>query len=282
MYLRPAFAASASSAVSRSGVPRPAMSDWRASAASSRTSLQSSATASPSVVSARGLISTSSASREDVVKSDQRFRDCGHRGAEIEVGEQGRGPPRVETLGDADRQAAHGRGIALGGFLDVHAAEGREEHRGAARRRVTENGRVEFAGNRHLRLDEQPLDPVAADLKRQDGLGMSARLVRGRGEADAAGLAALAGRHLGLDDAWADLGGRGGGLLGRRRDARGRHGDACLGEQGLGGMLLEVHAFPRTMVGGPPTLRRGKVIGRALPSRRRKVPPRRACPPGSW
>jgi hypothetical protein len=62
MYLRPVSAALASSAVLGSGVPSAASSGRRGIAASSSTSLQSSATSRPSGVSASGLISSSSAS----------------------------------------------------------------------------------------------------------------------------------------------------------------------------------------------------------------------------
>jgi hypothetical protein len=132
-------------------------------------------------------------------------------------------------------------------LLDVHAALRREQQQRSLGRGIVEHGGVHLARERHLLLDEKPLHAVLADAHAEDGVGCGPRRLGVVCEPDAAGLAALAGRHLCLDHAGPQL------LCGLRRLAgvvrehAPRRVDAGRAQERLGRMLLEVHfASPRS------------------------------------
>src|SRR3712207_4436342 len=76
----------------------------------------------------------------------------------------------------------------------------------------------------------------------EDVLGARLGVLGVVGELDAAGLAAAAGLHLGLDDdGLPDLPGDRLRLLGRLGDATGEHGDTVRGQQVTGLVLEEIH-----------------------------------------
>ena len=104
-----------------------------------------------------------------------------------------------------------------------------------------QDGHVVLGGDLGGLLDQDPPDDVAADVHAQDPLGLLAGLGRVLGQLDAAGLAAAADLHLGLDDhGAADLGGGRLGLGRRPGDLAARDGHPVLGEQLLRLMLEQV------------------------------------------
>ena len=145
-------------------------------------------------------------------------------------------------------------------------------------------------GNGDLLLDQHRLDAMLADGHAENagcgGLGLG----RTGGQLDAAGLAALARRHLRLDYARPDLPRRVGGLLRRPRQHAVRRGNARCSQQGLGCVLLEVHFLTGLKCALATGLsdHRAAVLGaaalicRTWPNRRRTEPPRSACPLGWW
>jgi len=142
---------------------------------------------------------------------------------------------------DIHRQAQQGLGPGRGQVLDLHAAGRRKQNDRALGLGIVEHGGIVFRRDRHLGLDQHLRDLVAADLQGQDFRRRRAGLRGIAGQLDAAGLAALAGRYLGLDHAGADARrGRLGFLCAGRKLPR-RRGDPRRREQGLGGVFLEVH-----------------------------------------
>jgi hypothetical protein len=137
----------------------------------------------------------------------------------------------------------HQRARLLGGnLLDIDAAGGRKHDGRASRRSVGHDGQIELAADLGARLDQHLFHRVAGDRHGQDGFGRFGSIRRAVGDPDPARLAALAGRHLGLDHARADRGERIAGFgragaqapFGHRHAGRHQH-------KGLGGMLGEVH-----------------------------------------
>jgi hypothetical protein len=187
-------------------------------------------------------------------------------GPEVQPGEQRLGLSGGEAGGDVDDKAPHGRGLGCCDLLNVHAAAGRKHDQGRAAGGIVQHRGIELAGDLNPALDQHPLDPVTTEPHAEHRLGRPRGLGRRIGWLDAARLAALAARHLCLDDNRAqprgDLG-RGAGVL--RESALG-DGDAGRLQQWLGGVLLEVH----------------DVTCRTWPSRGRTAPPRRVCPRGWW
>ena len=107
---------------------------------------------------------------------------------------------------------------------------------------IVEHGRVHLARDGDLLLDQHRRDAMLADGHAENARGGGLGLFRARGQLDAAGLAALAGRHLRLDHARADPPRRLAGLVRRPRQHALRRGDARCPQQRLGRVLLEVHA----------------------------------------
>ena len=100
---------------------------------------------------------------------------------------------------------------------------------------------------------------MAADVHAEDRVGVRLGLLRRLGELDAAGLAAAADEHLRLDDDLAaELLGGGAGLLGGRRHAPVRHGNAGAREELLPLVFVEIHGRARVYPSGgrePPITR---------------------------
>ena len=138
-------------------------------------------------------------------------------------------------------------GFCRGDFLDVHAAFGGEQDQRLARGDVMQHGGIELARNFGLLLDQQALDRIVADahaenLARPPASASSAS----GGELDAAGLAALAGRHLRLDDARPDIRGRHGRFRGADAERAARHRNAGRRQnQRFRGVFLEIHRSTR-------------------------------------
>ena len=148
-----------------------------------------------------------------------------------------------------DRDATDLLGLARRDLLDVHAAGGAADHDRSPGRAVDEHGDVQLALDGGLLFDEDAADELAlgAGLRRDeshaDDLGRGALgLVRRVGELDAAALAATAGVDLRLDDdGLADLLRDRSRVPGSRCDAAARDGDAVLGEDLLGLVLVDLH-----------------------------------------
>ena len=137
-------------------------------------------------------------------------------------------------------------GVSCGDLLDLHAAgdagDAEEGAVGAVQqvREVVLLGDVGGLGEHHL------VDGVALDVHAEDVGRAGLRLVGAVGELDAAGLAAAADLHLGLDDhpAAEPLGDRAG-LLRGLGDAAGQHGQAVPVEQIAPLVLVQVHVSTR-------------------------------------
>ena len=143
---------------------------------------------------------------------------------------------------DVDQQAADCGRLCRGDLLDVHAAFGGEEDERLARGHVVQHGGVEFALDLGLLLDQQALDHVIADAHAEDLPGHFLGFIRRAGELDAAGLAALAGRHLRLHHAGPDLGSRHRGFRVADAENAARHRNAGgVQNQRFRGVFLEVH-----------------------------------------
>ena len=100
---------------------------------------------------------------------------------------------------------------------------------------------VELARALDPALDQQALDALAADRHAEDRLRRRRGLGRRRRRPDAARLAAPAGADLRLDHAGPEPRHRACRRLGALDHLARRHRDAGGREQGLGGMLREVH-----------------------------------------
>src|SRR5206468_7090354 len=109
-------------------------------------------------------------------------------------------------------------GRILGDLLDLHAALGGQHQDVGPRVAVDREAEVDLAGDveRRLAVDERHLETL--DVHADDLLRRVARLFGRLRELDAAGLAATADRHLGLDRDRPQLLDRGRGLVGRASD----------------------------------------------------------------
>ena len=124
----------------------------------------------------------------------------------LEVGER---PQRREVA------AADAVGVGLGDLLDVDPAHvGEDQHRALARP-VPGDARVVLLLDGDARVDQHAARHVAADLEREDRLGVGGGLVGRVGELDAARLHPPAGQDLRLDQ-------RDHGVVERRRRRRAR------------------------------------------------------------
>ena len=146
-------------------------------------------------------------------------------GVGVELG--GQRPTRGSGLGEpvdrVDPDLGDGVGVRLGHRLDLDAALGRQHAEVLLGRTVEREAGVVLLGDVGGVLDPDDLDDVALDVEPEDVAGVLAHLVGVGGELDAAGLAAPADVHLGLDDhRVADRVGRGDRLVDRvdRRDRR--------------------------------------------------------------
>ena len=133
------------------------------------------------------------------------------------------------------------RGL-LGDLLDVHAALDAEHHQRLLGRAIEQHRGVVLGGDVARVLDPQRAHRVPVDVHPQDVRRVLARLGLVRGELHAAGLAAPADQHLGLDHhRVADLVRRGDGVLDGGDGLAGGHLQAVAGEQLLALVLEQVH-----------------------------------------
>ena len=142
---------------------------------------------------------------EGSIELSENTRDLRFGAAEIEPFEHVGNGCRRRVDVDVDQQAADRGRLCRGDLLDVHAAFGGEEDKRLACGRVMQHGGVELALNLGLFLDQQALDRVIADAHAENLPGHFLGFIRRAGELDAAGLAALAGRHLRLHHAGPDF-----------------------------------------------------------------------------
>ncbi len=149
-----------------------------------------------------------------------------------------------------DRRLGDGLGAGLRHLLDLHAAlDGRDGEEGAVGT-VQEEGDVVLLQDLRSRLgDHHLVDRVALDVHAEDVGRVLDRLVGGRRQLHAAGLATAADLHLGLDDGLATeaLGGCAGRLR-RVDDFTGQHRYIVLGEEVPRLVLEQVHALPSLSV----------------------------------
>jgi hypothetical protein len=133
-------------------------------------------------------------------------------------------------------------------LLDVHSALGGDHHQRALGDGIVEHGDIELARDRDLLVHEHALDRVPADLQAEHARCGLTRLL-GRGdERNAAGLSALARRHLRLHDrAPAERPRRVRCLLRRAREPPARDRDPSRRQERLCRVFLEIHGF-RTIV----------------------------------
>jgi hypothetical protein len=191
------------------------------------------------------------------VKPDQDVSDRLSGYAEVAICEQGRGVTRVKSPGKIDDMPPDRPRVTFRDFLDVHTALHGEEHHGPARNDVDQHRRVKFTHDLATLLDQQPLDAMAADLHAQDRarrVGSSRGRIR---EPDAPRLAALARRHLRLDDCRTQGCNRLDGFLSRCAHPRLRNWYARrLQQGGLRRIFLEIHAALFIVRSGPNVARR--------------------------
>ena len=132
--------------------------------------------------------------------------------------------------------------MGRGYLLDVDPALGREHEERLLHAAIERQREVVLPLDVRGELDPEPPDDVAADVHAEDRFRMYLGLVGSGGELDAAGLAAPAGQHLGLDDDRStELLGRLSRLGRRLGDAPIGDGDAEAAEELLALMLVEVH-----------------------------------------
>ena len=184
--------------------------------------------------------------------------------AESQTVDERRGIRSHETAADVDGLGAQFAGRARCHFLDIHAALGRKHDERAFARWIVEHCRVQLAFDRHLLLDQHLFHFVAANLHADDGRGMGPRFLRRRGRLDAARLAALADRNLGLDDDGADPRRDFSCFVGRFGEPAPGNGYTLPGEERLRRVFLEVH-------------RSCSFTFRVSSRTRRTPPPRKAC-----
>ena len=138
---------------------------------------------------------------------------------------------RRETVDRVD--VAHDDGVGIGGGdgLDLDATLGRQHQQVLLRAAVERERRVVLLGDVARALDPHSLDDVTLDVHAQDVGRVQSGLGGVVGQLDAAGLAAPADLHLGLDHDRVPGGiGLGDRLVDRRRDTARRHGDVVAGE----------------------------------------------------
>ncbi len=168
--------------------------------------MPSSASTRPSGVFTSGLTSTSVAS--SLTKTSHSLVMIVDRLVEHLVGEAGGDGDlarlgRVHALERVDGDLRERLGALHRELLDLHAAlTGGHGEEGAVRA-VEQEGEVVLLRDVAGLGDEHPVGDVALDVQAEDRLGLGAGVGGVVGELDAAGLAAAAGLHLGLDD---DLG----------------------------------------------------------------------------
>ena len=133
-------------------------------------------------------------------------------------------------------------GLRRGDLLDLDAALGREHEERRLLRAVERDGEVVLLRDVGRALDPELAHDVPADVEPEDRARLLLRVRRVVGELDAAGLAAPAGEHLGLDDdRAAELHRRGPRLLRRGREPAVGDGDAEAAEELLPLVLVEIH-----------------------------------------
>ena len=174
-------------------------------------------------------------------------QDVGDRVDQV-LGELGRGRDLaglglVHAVHRVDGDAGQRVGALDRELLDLHAAlVGRHRQEGAVRA-VEQEGDVVLLLDVRARVDEHAVDRVALDVHAEDLLGGGPGVVGGLGHLDAAGLAAAADLHLGLDDGDpADALGDRLRLVGRGGDLTERGGYAVGLEQVLRLVLEQIHS----------------------------------------
>src|SRR6476661_661289 len=150
---------------------------------------------------------------------------------------------RVDAGVGVDRDAREGLGALDRELLDLHTALLAAHREVGAVGPVEQDREVVLLGDARALGDHHGAHGVALDVHAEDGLGVLLRLVGALGDLHAAGLAATAGLHLGLDDGDpAALGADGLGgfasLLGGGGGGAGQHGYAVLLEH-VSSLVLE-------------------------------------------
>ena len=176
------------------------------------------------------------------IERGEDIRDGRLGAAEVEPSNESAGGLDIEALIEIDKMAPERVGARGCNLLDIHAALRGEQHKRAPARGIDQDGGVEFPRDLGPLLQEHRIDPVTVDRHPEDRFSDAARLLRRLRGLDAAGLAALARRHLRLDHAGSELreGLRGG--LGRlAEDCAGHRNAGGCEHPRLGDVFQEVH-----------------------------------------
>ena len=157
---------------------------------------------------------------------------------------------RLETQLRVGVDLDDGVGVLLGQRLDLDAALGRTHEHDALGGAVEDRSEVELAHDVGARRHQHATDGDALDVHAQDGFGVGFGFFGRARELDAAGLAAAADEHLGLDDhgrrAATEVGGRLlAGLGGGGGDGVGGNGQPGSRQEGLGVEFLQFHGRRR-------------------------------------
>ncbi len=129
-----------------------------------------------------------------------------------------------------------------GDFLDVDAALGARHHEHLAVRAIEHHAEVELLGDPRAFRHQHPVDRVPTNIHAEDRRGGVTSFIRTVGQLDAAGLAAAASVHLGLDrDRAAEIGGDGARLPWRFRDPPRVDGHAVTGQDFRRLILVDIH-----------------------------------------
>ena len=149
---------------------------------------------------------------------------------------------QVEPVDRVDVQLDDRVGVRFGDRLDLDAAFGRQHQQVLLGGPVEREAGVVLLVDVGGVLDPHPLDEVALDVHAEDVAGVLAHLGLVVGELDAAGLAAAADLHLGLDDdRVAGLVGLGDGVVDRVGRATRADRDVVAGEVLLALVLEQIH-----------------------------------------
>jgi hypothetical protein len=177
----------------------------------------------------------------DAREIDQQLGDRLRLGLWQQIGHQGARLLGGKAAANIERQAAHGVRRLACHFFDIHAPHGREQHQRAAAPGVVEDRGVVFLRDLGAALDQQPLDPMAADLHAENSGRRGLGFRRTVGRTHAARLAPLAGWRLGLDDDWAQVPRHLGRRLGGGDEPALGNPDPGRGQERFCRLLFEIH-----------------------------------------